>query len=83
MLQGKLDEARNIIEKISKLKYHMGRDHLLEYVSPTFAFPQLLNSSRPIPADGELLVEEYNMELKRLTEAGKGSWFTAPWLFAE
>jgi hypothetical protein len=38
---------------------------------------------RPIPADGEALVDEYNAELSRLEENGKNTWFTAPWLYAE
>ena len=29
------------------------------------------------------MVEIYNTELARLTEQGKGTWFTAPWLYAE
>ena len=29
------------------------------------------------------MVESYNTELARLTEKGKGTWFTAPWLYAE
>lgn len=38
---------------------------------------------RPIPADGEALIEEYNAELVRLEECGQNTWFTAPWLYAE
>ena len=38
---------------------------------------------RPIPADGEALVDEYNAELAHLEERGKHTWFTAPWLYAE
>jgi hypothetical protein len=38
---------------------------------------------RPIPADGEALVDEYNAELARLEERGQNTWFTAPWLYAE
>jgi hypothetical protein len=38
---------------------------------------------RPLPADGEALVDEYNAELARLEERGKNTWFTAPWLYAE
>lgn len=38
---------------------------------------------RPIPEDGEAMVEEYNEELKRLEEDQRNTWYTAPWLFAE
>jgi hypothetical protein len=38
---------------------------------------------RPIPADGEALVDEYNTELARLEERSQNTWFTAPWLYAE
>jgi anti-sigma factor RsiW len=38
---------------------------------------------RPIPADGEALVDEYNAELALLEERGQNTWFTAPWLYAE
>ncbi|RDB19624.1 hypothetical protein Hypma_013262 [Hypsizygus marmoreus] len=65
--EAKVAEGKVIIEKLSKLKYQMGRDHPLE----------------PIPADGEGQVETYNLELQRLGEAGKNTWFTAPWLYAE
>jgi hypothetical protein len=41
------------------------------------------HSRRPIPADGEALVDEYNAELARLEERGQNTWFTAPWLHAE
>lgn len=37
----------------------------------------------PIPNDGELHSDIYNQELKALTESGKDTWFTAPWLYAE
>ena len=38
---------------------------------------------RQIPEDGEAMVEIYNVELERLAKEGKGTWFTAPWLYAE
>ena len=38
---------------------------------------------RPIPADGEALVDEYNAELDNLGERDQDTWFTAPWLYAE
>jgi hypothetical protein len=41
------------------------------------------HSRRPIPADGEALVDEYNAELPRLEERGQNTWFTAPWLYTE
>jgi len=67
ILDSKISEGKMIIEKISKLKYQMGRDHTME----------------PIPEDGETHVDSYNSELERLAENGRNSWFTAPWLFAE
>ncbi|KAG6828033.1 hypothetical protein H0H92_009570 [Tricholoma furcatifolium] len=66
-LEAKIAEGRAIIEKLSKLKYEMGRDHPLP----------------PIPDDGEPAVETYNKELERLGESSKKTWFTAPWLYAE
>ncbi|KAF8623299.1 hypothetical protein AX17_007471 [Amanita inopinata Kibby_2008] len=66
-LDATIQEGKEIISKISELKYHMGRDHPLE----------------PIVDDGEAYVELYNEELRQLTEKGKGTWFTAPWLYAE
>ena len=45
--------------------------------------PESHTSSRPIPADGEALVDEYNSELARLEEHDQNTWFTAPWLYAE
>ncbi|EPS95492.1 hypothetical protein FOMPIDRAFT_1132343 [Fomitopsis schrenkii] len=63
----KVEEGKGLIEQISKLKYDMGRDRPLER----------------IPDDGEALVQIFNTELARLTEQGKGTWFTAPWLYAE
>ncbi|KZT05259.1 DUF89-domain-containing protein [Laetiporus sulphureus 93-53] len=65
--QEKIEEGKTIIEKIGRLKYEMGRDRPLE----------------PIPEDGEAQVEVYNTELAWLKEKGHGSWFTAPWLYAE
>ncbi|KII83842.1 hypothetical protein PLICRDRAFT_58283 [Plicaturopsis crispa FD-325 SS-3] len=62
-----LDEGKAMIERISRLKYRMGR----------------VNDLEPIERDGEPLVDEYNVELARLKEEGAGTWFSAPWLFAE
>ena len=87
-LQDKLDEGKGIIEKIGELKYHMGRDHPLQSVlsnvsqcNPVSKRRALL--VRPIPDDSEPLVDEYNAELNNLSELGRGTWFTAPWLFSE
>lgn len=60
-------EAKTIMEKVSRVRYEMGRD---------YPMPE-------IEDDGEPLVREYNLELKRLAGEGKGTWFTCPWLFAE
>ncbi|GAW01631.1 duf89 domain-containing protein [Lentinula edodes] len=66
-LEAKIAEGKIIIEKISKLKYEMARDHVME----------------PIPSDGEPHVELYNTKLEELTRSSKNTWFTAPWLYAE
>ncbi|KIK09488.1 hypothetical protein K443DRAFT_82818 [Laccaria amethystina LaAM-08-1] len=63
----KSDEGKEIIAKISKLKYQMGRDHPLD----------------PIPDDGGPHITTYNNELMALEKDKKNTWFTAPWLFAE
>ena len=41
------------------------------------------HSPRPVPVDGEALVDEYNAELARLEERSQNTWFSAPWLYAE
>ncbi|EGO02864.1 hypothetical protein SERLA73DRAFT_176294 [Serpula lacrymans var. lacrymans S7.3] len=66
-LDEKVSEGKGIIEKISRLKYRMARDHELE----------------PIPQDGDSYVEEYNADLAKLAQNGQNTWFTAPWLYAE
>ncbi|KAJ4500609.1 DUF89 domain-containing protein [Lentinula lateritia] len=66
-LEAKIAEGKTIIEKISKLKYEMARDHVME----------------PIPSDGEPHVQLYNTELEELARSSKNTWFTAPWLYAE
>lgn len=63
----KLAEGKALIEKVSKLKYEMGRDHVLE----------------PLSQDGGSHIETYNTGLERLAAISKNTWFTAPWLFAE
>ncbi|OBZ75033.1 hypothetical protein A0H81_05296 [Grifola frondosa] len=67
VIEERIAEGKDIISKIGKLKYDMGRDRALE----------------PIPEDGEALVETYNSELDRLTSQGKGTWLTVPWLYSE
>ena len=92
----KLEEGKALIATLSRLKYGMARDRALEYVpvrlivhfSGVRRRPREDPSAnyalgRPIPADGEALVDEYNAELARLKERGKNTWFTAPWLYAE
>ncbi|KAI6102943.1 DUF89 domain-containing protein [Pisolithus sp. B1] len=66
-IQLKIEEGKGIIAKASHLKYRMARDQELEM----------------IPEDGEFYVHEYNSELEKLSQAGKNTWFTAPWLYAE
>lgn len=63
----KSDQGKEIIAKISKLKYQMGRDHPLD----------------PLPDDGGPHITTYNDELMALEKDKKNTWFTAPWLFAE
>jgi hypothetical protein len=36
-----------------------------------------------MPNDGEPNVDLFNDRLQNLKENGKGTWFTAPWLYAE
>ncbi|KAG8924972.1 hypothetical protein FRC01_010837, partial [Tulasnella sp. 417] len=67
LVKKKIEEGKAIIEKASKLKYEMARDKALT----------------PIPDDGGPHVELYNTELEKLSANGKGTWFTAPWLYAE
>ncbi|KAI6113627.1 DUF89 domain-containing protein [Pisolithus croceorrhizus] len=66
-IQLKIEEGKGIIAKASHLKYRMARDQELEM----------------IPDDGEFYVHEYNSELEKLSQFGKNTWFTAPWLYAE
>ncbi|KZP30085.1 DUF89 domain-containing protein [Athelia psychrophila] len=66
-LSEKLEEGKEVIAKISGLKYQMGSNKDLA----------------PIEEDGEADVEVYNSELRSLAEEGKNKWFTAPWLYAE
>lgn len=81
--EAKLAEGKALIEKVSKLKYEMARDHALECVwfSTYLQCPQ--PHSRPLSQDGGSHIETYNTELERLAAISKNTWFTAPWLFAE
>ncbi|KAJ4481048.1 DUF89 domain-containing protein [Lentinula aciculospora] len=65
--EAKIAEGKTIIEKVSKLKYEMARDHVME----------------PIPDDGEPHVDFYNTELEELSKSSRNTWFKAPWLYAE
>ena len=75
-------EGKKIIEALSRLKYEMARDRPLEWVILAFQTSVLIGDRR-VPDDGEAMVDVYNRELDSLTADGKGTWFTAPWLFAE
>ncbi|KIK22881.1 hypothetical protein PISMIDRAFT_11264 [Pisolithus microcarpus 441] len=63
----KINEGKEIISKVIRLKHRMESDQELE----------------KIPEDGEFYVEEYNSELEKLAQAGQNTWFVVPWLFAE
>ncbi|KAF9074499.1 hypothetical protein BDP27DRAFT_1317209 [Rhodocollybia butyracea] len=65
--EDRITEGKAIIEKVSKLKYDMARDHVME----------------PIPSDGELHTDCYNTELQELAKSSTNYWFKAPWLYAE
>ncbi|KXN86683.1 hypothetical protein AN958_09767 [Leucoagaricus sp. SymC.cos] len=67
LLEAKVKEALTIVNEISKLKYEMARDRVMNH----------------IPKDGEPGHDLYNRELDALAQEGKNTWFTAPWLFAE
>ncbi|KAH8115112.1 DUF89 domain-containing protein [Phellopilus nigrolimitatus] len=63
----RVEEGKDIIGKVSKLKYEMSRDKML----------------LPIEQDGEADVETYNSELAALENKDKNTWFSCPWLYAE
>lgn len=63
----KINEGKEIISKVIRLKHRMESDQELEKISE----------------DGEFYVEEYNSELEKLAQAGQNTWFVVPWLFAE
>jgi hypothetical protein len=84
----KLEEGKELIATVSRLKYSMAHDRVIEYVSSRQCTTltkadALIGLRRPLPADGEALVDEYNAELARLEECDQNTWFTAPWLYAE
>ncbi|KAI0351611.1 DUF89 domain-containing protein [Trametes cingulata] len=62
-----IGEGKAIISKVGEVKYDMARDRAL----------------KPIPEDGEALVDIYNTELERLAEKQKNTWLTVPWLYSE
>jgi hypothetical protein len=63
----KILEGKALISQLSQLKYDMARDRVLPL----------------IPDDGGIDVPGYNTALEELTKKSTGTWFTAPWLFAE
>ncbi|KAI0037119.1 DUF89 domain-containing protein [Vararia minispora EC-137] len=70
-VEEKLAEGKKIIEEIIRL-----------FVD--FPYTQWMEELyRPVPEDGEAMVEVYNKELERLATEEKGTWFTAPWLYAD
>ncbi|KAF8584440.1 DUF89-domain-containing protein [Ramaria rubella] len=66
-IDSKVSEGKTIIQTLSKLKYEMGRDRMLEQ----------------IPDDGGPNVSIYNTVLHQLAKLNKNTWFSAPWLYAE
>lgn len=80
----KLEEGKAIISKVSALKSQMGKNAILESVSP-FIQPgrsRLLIACRPLEDDGGGNIKCYNDELATFAEEDK-RWFTMNWLFAE
>ena len=63
----KILEGKALISQLSQLKYEMARDRLLPL----------------IPDDGGIDIPGYNTTLEGLRTKLMGTWFTAPWLFAE
>ncbi|TDL23534.1 DUF89 domain-containing protein [Rickenella mellea] len=60
-------EGKRLLELVNKLKREIRWDGPLVQ----------------LPDDDEPGVKDYNYELRKLAEEEKGTWFTAPWLFAE
>ena len=85
----RIEAGKSVIEKISKIKYEMGRDKPLLYdsindsssVSGGNRNSRVLG--RPLIDDGEPSVRLFNQELAALEAQGKNTWATTPWLFAE
>jgi hypothetical protein len=67
VLEEKIAEGKEIISRISGLKYRMGGDKTLDTIAE----------------DDEADAEIYNSELRRLAADAKDTWYTAPWLYAE
>jgi hypothetical protein len=85
-LRAEIADGTGIIERLSRLKYEMGRDRPLACVPPAAVHRHAWCWSRrrrEIADDSEPHVELYNAELARLKAQAKDTWFTAPWLFAE
>ena len=90
IVEERVAAGTEIIQKIGKLKYEMARDKPLLCVpiyrpfivsaGPRLNYPL---PDRPIVDDGEPSINLYNQELAALEARGKGTWFTAPWLYAE
>ena len=88
LLEEKITEAKDIISRISKLKYQMGENKKLQWVLSSHwllccIYLRYRGTRRPIIDDNETSIEVYNTELAKLDQNGQGSWFTAPWLYAE
>ena len=88
LLEEKITEAKDVISRISKLKYQMGGDKKLQWVLSSHwlmccIYLRYRGTRRPILDDNEANIEVYNTELAKLDQNGQGSWFTAPWLYAE
>lgn len=87
LLEEKITEAKAIISAISKLKYQMGGRQeasvsVFAWVTDNIYW-KCSGTYRTIADDKEADVRIYNTELTKLDENGQGSWFTAPWLYAE
>ncbi|KAI9068826.1 DUF89 domain-containing protein [Trametes sanguinea] len=67
VIEETIEEGKRIISKVGEVKYDMARDRVL----------------KPIPHDGEALVDVYNKELDLLAEKKKNTWLTVPWLYSE
>ncbi|TBU44588.1 hypothetical protein BD309DRAFT_957998 [Dichomitus squalens] len=67
VIEEQIAEGKKIIGQIGEIKYDMARDRPLPRV----------------PDDGEALADIYNTELEKLTEQGRGTWLTVPWLYSE